>query len=81
MSRGIVDLAEAVVLQHRVGEHFDVAVVEAGPEGNEIQVDDPPVRARCTGDGLVAGQRARAELTIADPARRRVRFAAVVEPA
>lgn len=81
VSRGIVDLAEAVVLQHRVGEHFDVAVVEAGPEGNEIQVDDPPVRARCTGDGLVAGQRARAELTIADPARRRVRFAAVVESA
>lgn len=77
VSRGVVDLAEAVVLQGRVGERFEVAVVEAGEDGNEIQVDEPPVRARCTGEGLIAGQRILAELTEADPVRRRVRFAAV----
>lgn len=77
VNRGIVDLAEAVVLEARVGEHFDVAVVEASDDGNEIQVDDPPVRARCDGEGLVAGARIRAELTVADPVRRRVRFRAL----
>lgn len=77
VSRGVVDLAEAVVLEGRVGEQFEVAVVEVSDEGSEIQVDEPPVRARCTGVGLVAGQRARAELTVADPSRRRVRFAAL----
>lgn len=77
VGRGVVDLAEAVVLERRVGEQFDVAVVEVRDDGAEIQVDEPPVRARCSGAGLVAGQRARAELTAADPARRRVRFAAV----
>jgi exoribonuclease R len=77
VGRGIVDLAEAVVLERRIGEQFDVAVVEVSEEGSEIQVDEPPVRARCTGTGLVAGQRARAELTVADPGRRKVRFAAL----
>ncbi len=79
-SREIVDLAEAIVLQDRIGEQFDAAVVEAGDDGSEVEVDDPPVRARCIGPGLVAGQRARVELTVADPARRRVRFAAVPAP-
>lgn len=75
--RGIVDLAEALVLAPRVGERFDVAVVEAGDDGSDVQLDDPPVRARCGGGGLTAGQRATVTLTVADPARRRVRFEAV----
>ncbi len=75
VSRGIVDLAEAVVLRGRIGERFEVAVVEAGEHEGTVQVDDPPVRARCDGAGLVAGTRTTATLTQADPAGRRVRFA------
>ncbi|MBO9534635.1 MAG: RNB domain-containing ribonuclease [Solirubrobacteraceae bacterium] len=79
-NRGIVDLAEAVVLSGRVGELFDVAVVEVGEKDAAIQVEEPPVRARCDGPGLIAGTRATAELTVADVTKRRVRFALAPPP-
>ena len=69
--RGAIDLAEAVLLARRVGEVFDAAVVDEG----QIALDEPPVRARCTGD-IKPGERIRARLTDADPAKRLVRFAA-----
>lgn len=75
-SRGVVDLAEALVLAPHVGESYEVAVVEATEDGCEVQLDEPPVRARCSGPGLVAGRRAEVVLTVADPVRRRVRFEA-----
>jgi exoribonuclease R len=68
--RGAIDLAEAVLLARRVGEVFDAAVLDEG----QIALDEPPVRARCTGD-LKPGERIRARLTDADPAKRLVRFA------
>jgi len=68
--RGAIDLAEAVLLARRIGEVFDAAVVDEG----QIALDEPPVRARCTGD-LKPGERIRAKLTDADPAKRLVRFA------
>jgi exoribonuclease R len=74
-SRGVVDLAEAVVLEHRIGEQFDVAVVEVQGDDGEVQLDEPPVRARCDGPGLISGTRAKATLVEADTQRRRVRFA------
>jgi exoribonuclease R len=80
--RGAVDLAEAVLLADRVGEQFDVAVIdvddnhrEGGPRGGEIVLDEPPVKARCTGD-LPLGERIRVRLTAADPHKRQVTFAA-----
>jgi exoribonuclease R len=39
-------------------------------------LDDPPVRARCTGAGLAAGQRVEVRLVEADVDRREVRFEA-----
>ena len=73
-NRGAIDLAEAVLLQHRVGEHFDVGVVDvAEPGRGTVAVDEPAVRARCLGD-LPLGERIRARLTIADPATRKVQF-------
>ncbi|GAA1626414.1 RNB domain-containing ribonuclease [Actinoplanes couchii] len=77
--RGAIDLAEAVLLQGRVGEQFDAAVLDRAeatakrPAGGTIALDDPAVRAKCVGD-LPLGQRIRVRLTAADPESRTVGF-------
>jgi exoribonuclease R len=77
--RGAIDLAEAVLLEHRVGETFEAAVLdrdeasEKRPAQGTIAIDEPAVRARCTGD-VPLGQRIQVRLTTADPATRTVRF-------
>jgi len=68
--RGAIDLAEAVLLADRVGEVFDAVVVD----DDQIALDEPPVRARCSGE-LTPGERVRVRLTDADPVKRLVRFA------
>jgi exoribonuclease R len=81
--RGAVDLAEAVLLQGRIGEVFDAAVLDVDkprpdhPDRGVIAIDDPAVRARCQGPGLVPGERMPVRLTEADPASRRVTFETV----
>lgn len=76
LHRACIDLSEAVLLEHRVGERFTAAVVDVDPKGADVRVQDPPILARCTGDGLVEGERREVVLTEADPARRTVRFSA-----
>jgi exoribonuclease R len=77
--RGAIDLAEAVLLQGRVGEVFDAAVLDRDeangkrPAGGTIALDEPAVRAKCLGD-LPLGQRIQVRLTAADPASRAVGF-------
>jgi exoribonuclease R len=78
--RGAVDLTEAVLLAGRVGEEFDAYVLDADDKhhkGGAIALVDPPVRARCDGSDLPLGERIRARLTEADPAKRRLRFVPV----
>jgi exoribonuclease R len=70
--RGSIDLAEAVLLQGRVGEVFDAAALDE----SSIALDEPPVRARCAGD-LRPGTRLRARLIEADPVKRHVKFQVV----
>jgi exoribonuclease R len=70
--RGAVDLVEAVLLAGRVGDVFDAAVLDVRP--GVVAVDDPPVRGRCEGDGLVAGTRVRVRLAESDPHRRKILF-------
>ncbi|MGC9667201.1 RNB domain-containing ribonuclease [Planosporangium sp. 12N6] len=70
--RGAVDLVEAVLLAGRVGEVFDAAVLDVHP--GVVALDEPAVRARCSGDGLVPGDRVRVRLIEADPSRRKVVF-------
>ncbi len=74
--RAAIDLAEAVLLTDRIGEEFDAAVVEADQDGRAgvVALDDPAVRARCSGTGLIPGSRMRIRLAEADPATRKVRF-------
>ncbi len=74
LDRAAVDLAEALVLQHRVGETFDAVVVEANHKGGTVQLADPAVRGKLDTENPPLGQTVRATLTEADPARREVRF-------
>ena len=72
LERAVVDAAEAVVLAARVGERFEGVVVETGPEYGVVQLQEPPVRARCAGADLPLGERIAVELVSADPATREV---------
>ncbi len=78
-NRGAIDLAEAVLLQGRVGELFEAGVVDVDdasknrPPGGTVAIDEPAVRARCVG-ALPLGVRIQARLTVADPATRKVQF-------
>lgn len=74
--RAAIDLAEAVLLSDQVGAEFDAAVVDASDDGSAgtVALDDPAVRARCTGPDLVPGTRTRVRLDESDPHTRKVRF-------
>lgn len=74
LHRACIDLSEAVLLEHRVGERFPAAVVDVDERAADIRVQEPPILARCTGDGLVEGERREVVLREADPIRRRVAF-------
>jgi len=74
LERAVVDLAEALVFQARVGESFDAVVVESGSAHGIIQLRDPAVRASCFAPDLPLGQPLRVRLDGVDLARRAVRF-------
>lgn len=81
VEQAALDKGEAVVLQDRVGEAFQVAVTRAAKrEGTktrsaEVFLVEPPVFAKCEGDPA-AGAVVSATLIEADPAKREVRFRA-----
>src|SRR2546423_122519 len=50
-----------------VGEEFAAAVLAGAERGAGGAMEDPGGRARCAGEGLTAGTRIRARLTVADP--------------
>ncbi len=75
----IVDLAEAVQLQSRIGEQFEAAVVELDgrdPASGTVMLHDPATEApvRSADGQLPLGERIRVELVQADPTTRRVMF-------
>jgi VacB/RNase II family 3'-5' exoribonuclease len=75
VDRAVIDLAEALVLQHHVGEVFCGVVVDAGDKGGAVQLAEPAVRARLTGAGLPLGEQVDVRVTGVDVVRRRVDFA------
>lgn len=78
VERSVVDLVEALLLAGRVGERFPALVIDRmGKNAVEIQLADPPVRAPCDEPAPPPGEEVTAQLVIADPQRRVVRFAAV----
>lgn len=74
LERTAVDAAEAFVLHDRVGEVFRAAVMETGRENGTIVVDEPAIRARCSGNDLPLGHQIQARCVEADVQQRTVRF-------
>lgn len=75
VDRAVVDLAEALLLQDRIGQHFRGVVVDVDRDGRgQIQLADPAVRARLKGDRLPLGEEIDVVLSVADVATRRVEF-------
>jgi len=76
--RGVVDLVEAGLLSHRVGESFAAVVVEIDDEGKEkgsITVEEPAIEARVTGaTALPLGEEVEVRLETADVVARKVGF-------
>lgn len=72
--RAVVDATEAWLLRDRVGETFAALVIDADGKAGTVVLDEPAVRARCTGAGLPVGQRVTVRLVTADVAARSVRF-------
>ncbi|HEV7194083.1 MAG TPA: RNB domain-containing ribonuclease [Jatrophihabitantaceae bacterium] len=76
VDRAVVDMTEACLLQNRIGETFAATVIDADDHAATIMLDDPAVRARCSGAGLESGSRISARLDTADVAARQVHFVA-----
>jgi len=77
----VVDLVEAAVLRHRVGERFAGVVVDADDDDRTrgtVTVTEPAIEARVRASGeLPVGEDVTVELTRADVADRRVEFTLV----
>jgi exoribonuclease R len=71
VERGMVDLVEALLLQHRVGETFPAVVID----DDLVQLRDPAVRGRLTEGCPDVGTEVSVRLEAADPAKRTVAFA------
>jgi exoribonuclease R len=74
VDRAVVNLAETVLLQDRVGEVFTGVVVEVEDHHGEIQLREPPVRAWIDGADLPLGEALPARLVTADVASRTLVF-------
>lgn len=76
VDRAVIDLLEAVSLQHRVGEILDAEVVDA--DDGIVQTFDSAIRARATKlINAKDGDLIRVRIDAADPTTRRVRLSAV----
>jgi exoribonuclease R len=71
----VVELAEAVVLENRVGDRFEGRVVDIDDRGAKVQLCSEAVVTRLPVDGLELGQAIDLELVEDDPVRRLSRFA------
>jgi exoribonuclease R len=74
LDRAVVDLAEAIALQHRVGEQFTAVVVETNHKGGTVQLTDPAVRGKLDAQDPPLGKQVTVRLVKADPSTRTVLF-------
>ena len=71
-NRAVVDLAEAIVLADRLGQRLDAVVVGTDPQrGSDLQLLDPPVRARMA-TAIDLGAEVCVRVAGADPVARKV---------
>lgn len=74
VDRAVVDLAETLLLQGRIGEVFQGVIVEADDDHGTVQLAEPAVRAKVNGAGLPLGQQADVKLVTADVPTRQLVF-------
>jgi len=74
LDRAAVDLAEAILLEHRLGERFQAVVVDTNAHGGTVQLTDPAVRAHLESAAPQLGATVEVVLTEADVRTRRVGF-------
>ncbi len=74
VDRAVLDTVEAWLLQDRVGAVFTAVVLDQGKDSARISIEEPAIRASCTGSGLREGSVLQVRLTVADLATRTVRF-------
>lgn len=78
ISRAVIDLAEAVVLQPRIGETFAAVVTDIDQRGPRIQLCGLPVVSRLKDAEVEAGALIKVRLDGADPETRKIGFSVVV---
>jgi len=76
----LVDLVEARLLEHRVGETFDAVVLSHHRDSARIQLAEPPVRAAVPDPAPPPGERAKVKLRDVDARARRLDFALAPSP-
>lgn len=74
VDRAVIDLAEAVMLQDRVGESFAAVVTDVDDRGARFQLRDLPVVARADTQKAEPGEEIVVKLLAADPVRRAISF-------
>jgi exoribonuclease R len=71
----VVELAEAVTLECRLGDRFEARVIDVDDRGAKAQLCADAVVTRLPVDGLELGQQVMLDLVEVDPVRRLARFA------
>jgi exoribonuclease R len=74
VDKACLDQVEAWVLANRIGQEFDAIVLRAEGGSAEVFLADPPVIAKCAGEGLPEGETVRVRLVRADADERKVAF-------
>ncbi len=76
LDRRMLDFAEALLLEHRVGEKFSGVVVNLGDRGTKatIQIKDPAIVASVPGQDRSLAERIELELVSADSSQASVNF-------
>ncbi len=74
VDRAAIDLAEAILLQDRVGDLFDAVVTDEDDKGVRIQICDPAVVSRTIARRVDPGDDIRVRLEAVDVETRRVDF-------
>jgi exoribonuclease R len=74
VDRAAIDLAEAILLQDRVGDVFDAIVTDEDDRGVRIQIREPAVVARTSARRVDPGDEILVKLVAADPVTRSIDF-------
>ena len=74
VNNAVIDLAETIVLQDKVGQSFDAIVTDIDDRGVRMQLTQYPVVARVTAHGTNPGDAMQVRLVKADTATRTLEF-------